>query len=348
MQVPFFFGGEDSSYATLVGFGEQTTAGMFRSGFAREAVGYNSGNGTSATWPPAWYGLTNNYGNQSNFFFKGRYITTAPLANNAVSGNTWLAFVDANGYPRILICGTGTAGQIKICTRNQAGTVTTIITSLPNAIPATCTSGIGWEVVVYLDYAASGRCYLQINSVIVCDTGAGVNLLTDSATSVCQTALAILTAGNSLSGFWSELCGSLSDPTGVSIVTGTLTGPGDIQNFTGTVTSINEVAINDSNFIYSGGTSVVSVWDVSATPPSGAWDVLGVALEVRAAVGAAGPQHIVGEWKASGTITASGTLAPTIGSFQNGEIIAGNNVTTGGAWNPNFSDLTEIGFLTAP
>lgn len=77
-----------------------------------------------------------------------------------------------------------------------------------------------------------------------------------------------------------------------------------------TVGNIDEVVINDTNFISTASVNQVSTWAGSVSPPSGGWLVDAIVQEARLAVDASGPQSAQFAVEQSGTISTDGVVLP--------------------------------------
>jgi hypothetical protein len=327
MTTVYFAGGEDTSFS-LVSAAGYNSAVVYRSSFCRCAVNVTS---SSTTYPPSAYARTPVFASLSSFWTHAgwhNYTTQTSTLNT-----TLLALQDSSGVGRILVQGTGTNGQLKISTRNAAGTVTTLATTAAGAFPT-----VGANAVVHFDlflnYAVSGQAQLWINGVIAADTGPGVNVTTDSATSLAQLLLGSINGSNS---FWSEVIVQDTSTIGSALFTIPPVAAGNTQSWTpNTVGDVNPVTINDANFVATTTNNALSEWTVATTLPAGSWTIEAVVQEARVSVGTTGPQHF--EWlvrTSDGSDHMTGTVAPSVGSFSNfGPQIWPTNPHTGAAWNP--------------
>jgi hypothetical protein len=319
MTTIYFAGSEDSAFTSVTSFGSTTSTTFYRSAFARAGVSQN--NFTNSAFPPAANALTPLFGPSSSFWIHGQHNNTSGSGNN----NCLLAAYDAGGVGRILVLGTATGGQVKICTRNAAGTITTLVTSAAGVIPTSTLVPLD----LFINYAASGQCTLYVSGVAVADTGPGVNVTTDSATALSQVAFASL----STSAGWSECIIQDTSTLGLSLQTLAPVAAGNTQSWTpNTVGNVNPTSINDTNFVAATSVNSLSEWTVGTTLPAGSWVIEAVVQTARVSVGATGPQHF--EWlvrTVDGSDHVAGSVAPTT-SFSNFINVWPTNPHTSAAW----------------
>ena len=173
----YWCGGEDIDF-TLTGAAAGADGATFDSAWARASV--NPGNGVT-TWP-----LTNSisnpasFGNRSSFWVHASFYQASSNATTASS--IVMALADSGGVARILVRGTGTNGQLKLSSRNAAGTITDFSGAV-TASGAFSTSTLT-KIDLFVNYSSSGQVTLYINGIAAADTGASINVTTDS----CQSA----------------------------------------------------------------------------------------------------------------------------------------------------------------
>jgi hypothetical protein len=331
----YFVGGEDSSFTFTGTVAVLTNSNVFRSAFSREAVGSAASSPVTTAWPMGFSMATPQWGPVSSFWCHGQYAQNSPSFGNFSNATTasaiLMALADSGGVGRILIRGTGTAGQVKISTRNAAGTIVDLVTSAAGAIPAPG-NGVPVTLDLFVNYAVSGQVTLYANGANIADTGPGVNVTTDSATALGQLFLGFM-LNTTFSGGWSECIVQSTTTQGMSLWTLVPAAAGNTQSWTpNTVADINKTTINDSTFISTTGTAALSEWTTNTTVPPGVWSVAAVVEEGRLSVGTTGPQHF--EWlirTADGSDHTTGTIAPT-NSFSNFTQQWLTNPHTGSAW----------------
>lgn len=138
--------------------------------------------------------------------------------------------------------------------------------------------------------------------------------------------------GWGVGGFYSQVVVTdASEPTiGGRLKTIPLTGAGATSDFTGTYTSIDELAYDDADFIFSGTADQVSLFSHSSTIPDG-YVLRAVGVTARAKRGAGGPQNMQLAVRASGANAFSSTIALDVGYTANCAVWE-TNPTTAVAW----------------
>lgn len=327
MTTVYFAGTEDVSFLLSGSMVGNVTSAAFRAAFSRANLFANAGTTTAA--PPATAASTGNVGALTSFWVHGMISNGGNNATLAAANTFYIE--DSGGVGRILVTGTGTAGQLRISTRNAAGGITTLVTSAAGAYPAS-TTGVPVALDLFVNYAVSGQATLYVNGVAVADTGPGVNVTTDSAT-----ALAAVLFGAPVSSaniFWSECLVQDTTTLGCGVQTLPPLAAGNTQSWTpNTLANINPTVINDANFISSATANQVSQWTNATTLPTGSWTINAVVQSARVSVGTSGPLHF--EWNvrtSDGTDHVTGSVAP-LTSFGNFNNVWPVNPHTGVAWN---------------
>ena len=334
MTTVYFAGGEDTSFIdTGVNITIQTAGSMYRSAFARLAIGIYSYGGTpnTSSWPMTDSLSAPALSPISQFWSHARYYNSS--GNSTTANAILMALADSGGVGRILVRGTGTAGQAKISTRTAAGVITDLVTSAAGAIPAP-SAGQPVAFDLFVNYAVSGQCTLYCNGLVIADTGAGINVTTDAATTLSKLFLGEIRNANSDYQMWSECIIQDTSTLGSALQTLPPLAAGNTQSWLpNTVGNINETTINDANFIASLTANSLSEWTVATSLPTGTWIIEAVVQEARVSVGTTGPQHF--EWlvrTSDGTDHVNGSVAPTT-AFANYNNILPLNPHTGAAWN---------------
>ncbi len=319
----YFVGGEDSSFINTGGYTVTTSTSYYRSGYARCAVGLNSGSNL------AEYSCTPVLGTLTSFWSHA-YITT----NSVTWNNTYnlIDFLDSSGLPRISIRIAGTQ-QLKISTCNSAGTYTDLVSSAVGAFNFLQNTPLPLDV--FCNYSTSGQVQVYWNGSLIADTGTNVNVTTNSVTSLAQVRFQS-TGGYSNNTYWSEFMVADTSTLGIAIVTLAPAAAGNTQSWTpSTLANINKTTASDSTFISTPSANVLSEWATSTPGPSGTYNVIAMAIEARVAAGATGPQHM--EWvvRSGGADYTQGSVALSTG-FQtyaapNGSVWY-TNPATSAAW----------------
>lgn len=323
-----FAGGEDTSFIVGGSTSIRTSGGGFRAAFAR--LSFNTG-AAPTSWPLTNYIATPAFSGMSSLWCHGRYSSVNAGNNNTTTNAILMALSDSSSVGRILVRATGSAGQLKISTRNAAGTIVDLVTSPLNAMPSAA-SGAPIPVDLFVNYGTSGQIALYVNGAVVADTGVGVNVTTDSATSLTQLWLGGMytTSGED----WSEVLIQDNSTLGCSVQTLAPVAAGNTQSWLpNTVGNINPTTINDTNFVAATTSNSLSEWTVSTSLPTGNYSITAVVQEARVSVGTSGPQHF--EWlvrTSDGSDNVTGSIAATTG-FLNYRNIWATNPHTGAAWN---------------
>ena len=327
MTTLYFAGGEDTSFTNIGGIWSLSTSSeYFRNGFARAAFESYGANYTTST--PAAYLASPQFGPLSSFWVHARcFVDSSATVSNAIH----MALLDSSGYMRIAVRGTGTNGQLKISTCNTSGTFTDLVTSASNTFTAN-TSGEPMTLDLFCDYSTTGQCTLYLNGVNIADTGASVNVTTNSVTQLSQ--LYLMSCMSFTHAAWSECIIQDTSTLGMALVTIPPLASGNTQSWSGAVGDVDEAVINDANFIYTASDNELSEWTVSTSLPSGSWTIAAVVQEARVSAGSTGPQHF--EWlvrTTDGTDHVTGSVSPPVGVPGNSSNIWTQNPHTGDAWN---------------
>lgn len=274
----------------------------------------------------------------SNFWVHGQAF---PTGSTSTSGDEIIALYDAGGVKRLVVRGTGTAGQLKISTRNAAGTYVDLVTASSNFTASTVQA-----IDLQVNYAVSGSVTLYIAGVQVA-TFSG-NITTDSATTLAQVGYGQANSANHWD--WSECIVSDSDTRGMGLLTLNPTASGSTQSWTpNTVGDVSKAFINDSTSISTSTNNALSEWTIPTGLPTGNYQLLAVAQSARVEIGATGPTTFTWLMNVNGVNKTTGSNSPLVGSFSNfnGQIWS-TNPNTGSAW--NFSDLSglQLGIESMP
>jgi hypothetical protein len=339
-QTIYFAGSEDTDF-TMYGTGSTFSAACGTtyssecwSSFTLSTV---EAANTTAADPPANRFETPTFTATSSLWIHG---WAWPLSvNTTTSGEQALLVRSPNGVSRIVLRQTGTAGQLKISTRNAAGTITDLATAT-----GTFNASYLTQLDLYINYTCSSA-----GSIILYFNGAPVinysgNPCTDSATSLDQVGFATINNNaSSQATLWSQIIIASSDTRSMALKTLCPQAAGNTQSWTpSTVADVCKTVINDSTSIATSSANALSEWTVPTTLPSGAWNVLAVVQSARVEAATSGPQHF--EWllRAGGSDNVTGTLAPSTAAFTNfSNQIWTTNPTTGSPWST--SDITGGG-----
>ena len=326
-----FAGGEDTSF-TLYGGAAVNGSGV-RTGFSRETI-YVVDNNT--TDPPPFRFETPTFTAVSALWIHGQVFPNTPGA--ALNGQQAVLVRSPDGVSRIVVRLTSTNNQLKISTRNAAGTLTDLATMSGTWSGSDSST---WPFDLYINYtcSGSGQVILYLSGVQVINyTG---NPCTNSATQLNQVGFAAIQSNTNTT--WSEIIIADQDTRSMALWTRPPVAAGNTQLWTpNTAGDINEGTINDANSISTPSSDVLSEWTGSATIPSGSWNVLAVVQEARVEAATTGPQHFGWVARTGGSDYVSGSVAPLTGFSNFNNQIWATNPNTGVAWTT--SDVTAAGF----
>lgn len=318
-------GGEDTSWSASAGLSFNTSSNAYRSAFARTSFVISN---SSTAYPPSSYCRSHVFTPSSTIWAHVR------LFNGSTPGTTLncpLMSLESSGQVgRIMVVGTGTSGQLRIVKRDAAGTLTTLVTSAAGVVPPVANT-FQVEFDLFVNYAVSGQATLYINGVNVADTGPGVDVTTNSVTTLNQILFSSMNSGGF--GTYSEAAVADATTLGIGVQTLPPLAAGNTQSWTpNTVGNVNPSAAVDANFISAASANALSEWTLSTTLPTGSWAIRAYVQEARALVGTTGPLHF--EWllrTVDGSDNVSGSVAPltSFGNFQN---VWSNNPHTSAAW----------------
>jgi hypothetical protein len=319
------------------GVGNNITT-TFDTAWSRANISTNAG---STTWPLTNYASNPaSFGNISSFWVHDEMYFTA---NTTSLGGILFALADSGGVARILIRGTGTAGQLKISSRNAAGTIADFAGA--STASAAFASTTLTKVDLFVNYAVSGQVQLYINGVVAADTGAGVNVTTDSATSLSF--LYISSALTSSAAVYSsQVIVADSDTRACGLWTMNSTTAGNAQTWSGTASNVNKAIISDTTFISAANASLINEYRSGGIAlPAGTYTVAAVKMSLRAQGGSTGgPTRVEYVTRVGSTDYVGGVWTPLTGSFSNDtqNYLQAINPGTSAAWTT--ADLTAATF----
>src|ERR1043166_6151013 len=131
----YFAGGEDIDFVFISAadpFAPDTTSGRFRSSWSRCAISGSPATGNGNV-PPSNCFKTQLWSSSLTAFWLHAELSISNTAATT-SGNHGLGIGDSGGTWRLLLTGTGTAGQFKISTRDSGGSEADLVTSAAGAL----------------------------------------------------------------------------------------------------------------------------------------------------------------------------------------------------------------------
>ena len=330
----YYAGGEDIDCTPFGGITWQNTAPYIYTPYSRYGTEIAA---TSSSWPMANGCNISSFGNQSSFWFHAQCYVGG---NSTVASGIFLAMADSSGVGRILVRGTGSNGQLKISTRNAANTYVDLVTSALNILPVA--SAIV-SVDLFVNYSTSGQVTLYIGGVNVLDTGPGVNVTTDSATTLSVGYMGGLSPAAYV---WSEIIVADSDTRTARLWTMNSSTAGNAQTWVGTGSNVNQLRVVDTSFITAATPGLINEYKTPSIPlPAGTWTVAAVVMTSRGFGGTVGgPTKLEYVTRVGSTDYVGGTWTPPSGLFGNAPspYVSSLNPATGVAWTT--ADLTAATF----
>jgi hypothetical protein len=261
-------GGEDISFpngaSPPVGV---TTSGWFRSNYARCALsmelhtGYSkafSGGGVTSCWLSVRFYLLNGY-------------YTAQRSIGLIKNST---------TNRGIFFGCLSANKLSIFKYNGT-TETTLVTEV--GASAVGLNKIDMQII---DYGGSGTVNLYVNGVLVATYTGDISV--DGVSDLDSVWL----GPNGAEIAVSEIIVASTDTRAKSLRTHSITGAGDANAWHGTYADIDEVAINDVDFVYSDA-AADDIQCALADSPAGTFAVDAIKVEARACIGAGSPIDVL-------------------------------------------------------
>lgn len=338
-----FHGGEWTDFTCTGSCTTSTSAGTFRTNYARYALQLAV---ASASDPPSSRFQTPVFTASSTLWVHFWY-------NNS-NGTTQAAYhlvgiYNTAGNIPIVVRGTGVGSQFKISSRTAAGAYTDLVTC-----PLTSAIFENHQYDLKIVYGTSGEVTLYQDSVQQC-TYSGNVTNGDGATQLNQ---AYFNGSSNVGNFWSEIIIADEDTRAMSrlslypVASGNTTGWTNSTGTTPCTTSIlGKVTPSDTNYVYTGSSALKELCTVFNTWPAGTWAVKSVSVSIRALRGAGGPQNITPTMRVGTTdYSLTPNWTPTT-TFNNGLYLKQDtSPATGSAWTQ--SELSaagfNIGFTSAP
>lgn len=301
-----FAGGEDIDFAASGNITTSTTAGRFRSAWARSCQFVNAVSGDSSFPPGNRIEPNTPFTASSDFWFHGQFIDLAASGGTTANLN-WISFASVtDGVWRLALRGTGTNGQFKLDKRNAAGTVTNLATSASGLF----TNAAIFQIDVHVVYAVSGSVDVYLNGSGTASLTYSGDTTTDSATQIADMSLSAI---SSVDGCWSEVVVSTTDTRTIGLLTIPPVANGNAMQWAGTnpcSAILNQSVVNDVNFIASTANNDLAQCTISPSIPTGTWAVEALVMATRALRSGTGPQNIAFSTRSAGTDYASGDYAP--------------------------------------
>jgi hypothetical protein len=274
--VIYFAGGEDSEFTQFSGGTVATTAGTFRSAFARCSL-TTSG---SAIWQ------------NTSAFSASSFWWSAQAAGSSLSGGlgfaSTVAFADSSNIVRLrLIVSSGTGPVYRFDKINAAGTITQLGSSF--TLPVSITGSLD-KFDIHIVDAVSGSVDVYLN---------GTNFFSftgDTTTDGVSTIAYVKLGGYSgqSTNRWSECIVSDTDTRSWSCQTLQPVANGNTHSFdTGSpaAANVNEITLSDVTLDGSTTANQIDEYTIPALA-TGTFSIIGVGVSMRAQKGSSGPSKM--------------------------------------------------------
>ena len=324
-----FAGGEDTSGTTSGTVTIQTGSSNYDATFSRCAYQISG----STADPPANRIAFPAFTGQSDFWTHFNF--NGGVNSNTTAVNSVLCRWMDGSTARLLIRATATAGQLKLTSRNAAGTLTDLATGTSGGIPAGASTN--HAIDIHIHYAVSGSVDVYCDGTNILSFSGDVTTNSATTLSALEWCGALLTSSQN---FGSQFIVADEDTRGWKLWTLAPQAAGTNQNWTpNTLANINKTTINDATSISTTSNNTVTEWTAPTSVPTGSWDVKAIVQEARVERAATGPQHFDWVVRTGGSdFTAGISNAPStsFGNFGNRLWLTNPNTTV--AWTT--SDLT--------
>jgi hypothetical protein len=306
----YFAGGEDVDFYQQGGGAVDTTAGKFRSTYARcglKVLGVTGSQGENywQNWVPF---------SASAFWFTGQTISST---SGLAIGNPLVEFLDSSNIVRLRLSGAGTAARWKVEKLNSVGAATQLGSDFTMVYSSTTLDKLDIDI----NYAGAGTFTVYMNGVQMFTFSGDVT--TDGVAALANIRL----KDESLTGFggqrwWSEVIVTDSDTRSMNLQTLAPVANGNTHNFdTGTpaAANVNEIVLNDATIDGSTAAGQIDEYTIPAIAP-GTFSILAIGVSLRAQTGlSGGPAHVDLAVRSGGTdyFSANKALIVAFADFQN-------------------------------
>lgn len=327
------FAGNQHPDFSFQGSGSQNTvysvAGSRRTAFVPTSMRIWPDTNGAANDPPSYRYLSQTWSSASSDFWLTFRYTCEDLAGCTATGSNyqWFRLLDG-GTARLMLRGTGTAGQFKLSKRNSAGTFTDLATSSAGVLNFSYTGYTPPKYDIHVVYAVSGSVDVYQNGTNILSYSGDTT--TDSATTLDAVDLGAPTA--SYVTWWSEVIVDTSDTRSMALWALRPQAAGNTQQWTpSTVGNIAKDQLNDATYISTGTNNNISGWTTPTSAPTGTWTLKSVVQTARLQRSGTGPQNFAWHCRSGGTDAASGDVAASL-AFANYMNIWSTNCATAAAW----------------
>jgi len=277
----YFAGGEDSDLYTFTGY-VATSSGLFRSAYARCALGC----GNNGYWQshPAFTSPA------TTFWASGWSMQTSAPGGASTNNVTLMGFLDSGLVQRLAIMGTGAAQTYKLVKIDNSGT----ITQLGSNFTLTNWGVTLMKLIMFVDYKVAGTVtiYQQSTTGTVQVLTYSGDVTTNSATNLSYIRVGSPNQAGAFADFcWSEVMVSDTDLRSWNLQTLAPVANGNTHNFdTGTpaASNVNETTLSDATLDGSTTAGQIDQYTIPAIA-SGTYTIVAVGVSARMQKGSSGP-----------------------------------------------------------
>jgi hypothetical protein len=324
-----FCGGELEDFTSLGTVSVETTTSLFRSTYARMALGVLGGTGNPNQ-------ISASFTASTSFSVSFRVnVTGSPF-----SANIPFFWLSSGGNARLRLKPTGSVPSTIILDKYDGATPTTLATSVLT-LPASTT--YRFDIIVD-NYGSSGRVRVFVDQTLYCDSGV-VDVTASGSTSLNGLTLSSGTT-STLSGSkhcYSEVIVCTQDSRTLSLVTLAPNAAGTANAWTGAYTDIDEVTASETDVITSGTANQVFNCNCSNMPTG--WSnltVLAIKVATSAARGATGPSKLAVGCRTNSTDSFPSSVTIDTGYTTPYTTTYETNPVTGVAWTTTEVDAFQI------
>lgn len=334
-----YAGGEDVDFVVSGVVTVTTSGGVFRTGYAREALVADISSGDP---PTNIIQLPAAFANQSTIWV--HFESFNSTGNNNTVNNQYIGIYGSDGVRRLLVRGTGTNGQVKITKSDTARTMTDLCTATSGAWPLVALTNVD----IFVNYAVAGQVTMYVNGVQTCNfTG---DVTTNSITSVNRVDFASAGATTTNKTNWSEVIVSDSDTRSLNLFTCAPQANGVNMMWIGSFANVNGTTANDATPLSTGSNNQTAEFTCPALP-AGSFTVPAVVQVGRVLKGASGPANFrfIARPSSGSTDFDSGSDIPVTTNFANYRNIWATNPACSCAWTtPDVTTGVNFGVVSKP
>jgi hypothetical protein len=307
-------GQEDIDFPNGGAVTSNTTAGLFRTGYARCAIQSSSTGLLKSSLFPG--------GAVTSAWFTCRSLET----NNAFTVPLPMIGVGKSGSNNGLFIGLTTTTPCKIGLMTYNGTtITTLATESGNSMTSSVLNRFDVQII---SYGTSATVNVYLNQVFLFTfTG---NVTVTGMTNFDS--IYIYEPGATGVSCHSEIIVADEDTRSFSLMTMAPISAGTTSSWTGLFSAVNPITINDANSVFTNTVSQDTQFNVTALP-SGTFAVRQVKVNARmSATAGSTATHVATGFNLSGTVSVGTPFGPLGTAFVDEETYYTNNPVTSAAW----------------